>query len=104
MFMKESEVDMIAARMPAMARPVTRSGVKPSRKSGAASSGLVSGAIFPCATRAGTVIPTPNQISRQRICEPPRVSGSQRRWRGSRSMKNLWSMCGWPSTPIPKTK
>ena len=95
---------MMAARMPAKTRPASASGVKARRKRGAASSGLTSWASLPWATSAGTASPTPSQISRQRIWVPPSASGSQRSFRGSLSMKNLWSICGWPRVPTPKTK
>ena len=84
--MKESAVDMIAARIAATASPASGSGVKPRRKAGAASSGLASGASFPCATSAGTARPIPSQISRQSVCEEPSTSGSHRSRRGSRIM------------------
>jgi hypothetical protein len=84
--MKESAVDMIAARIAATARPASGSGANPRRKAGAASSGFASGASFPCATRAGTASPSPSQISRQRVWESPSTRGSQRSRRGSRIM------------------
>ncbi len=62
--------------MPAKTSPARTSGVKASRKAGAASSGRVSGASRPLATSAGTASPIPSQTRTQIPWLVPITAGS----------------------------
>ena len=97
---RRRRVDMMAASAAAPTRPARRTGAPGSaRTASAASSGWASGPRRAVRREREHRRAESDPDRRLRLCAAPMTAGRKRSEFGLFSIRNLWSMCGWPRVP-----